>query len=82
MSTLHIPDDILKQAGISEHEALVELACTLYQTGKLTLFFAARLANLPQPEFEDLLLDRKIPLYQYGEDALKNDLATLRRGKH
>lgn len=78
MSTLHIPDDILRQAGISESEALVELACRLFDTGKLTLFFAARLAQLSKDEFEDVLLSRKIPIYRMSEEDLENDLKTLR----
>ena len=78
MSTLHIPDDVLKQAGISEREALIELACRLFDTGKLTLFFAAKLAGMPQPEFEDVLLEHRIPPYRATEDDLKHDLKTLR----
>lgn len=78
MTTLQIPDDVLKQAGITEREAVLELACRLFETGRLTLFFAARLAGLPQSEFEDVLLDRKIPIYRYSEADLKTDLRTLR----
>ncbi len=79
MVVLRIPDDVLEQAGLTEREALVELALRLFETGRLTLFFAARLAGLRQGEFEDLLLDRKIPLYRYSEEDLLNDLGTLRR---
>ncbi len=81
MTTLHIPDDLLKQAGISEQEALLELACRLFETGKLSLFFAAKLATIPQLLFEDLSPDRKIPLYRYSEQHLKSDLETLARHK-
>jgi predicted HTH domain antitoxin len=79
MSTLHIPDGILKQAGITEQEAVIELACRLFDTGKLTLFFAAQLAGMPQPQFEDLLLERNIPIYRYTDRDLQNDLKTLRQ---
>lgn len=78
MSTLHIPDDVLKEAGLSEEEALVELACRLFETGRLSLFYSAKLAGVPQPEFEDILLDRRIPLYHYTEQDLQSDLRTLR----
>jgi predicted HTH domain antitoxin len=81
MTTLQIPDDILTQAGITEREAVLELACRLFETGRLTLFFAARLAGLTQPEFEDALLERKIPIYRYSEDDLENDLRTLRQAE-
>jgi predicted HTH domain antitoxin len=79
MSTIQIPDDVLQQAGINEREALCELACRLFDTGKLSLFFAAKLAGVPQSEFEDVLLDRNIPIYRYDEEDLKGDLKTLRR---
>lgn len=79
MSTLHIPEDVLRQAGITEQEALLELACRLFDTGKLSLFFAAKLAGLSQGEFEDVLLDRKITIYRYDDEDLESDLKTLRR---
>jgi predicted HTH domain antitoxin len=79
MSTLHIPDDLLKQAGITEQEALIELACQLFDTGRLSLFFAAKLAQMPQQQFEDLLLERRIPLYRYTETDLDDDRKSLRR---
>jgi predicted HTH domain antitoxin len=79
MSTLHIPEDVLSHAGITEQEALLELACRLFDTGKLSLFFAAKLAGLSQVEFEESLLDRKIPIYRFDDTDLKNDLRTLRQ---
>jgi predicted HTH domain antitoxin len=79
MTSLQIPDDVLKQAGITDREAVLELACRLFETGRLTLFFAARLAGLSQVEFEDALLERNIPLYRYTGADLRDDLRTLRR---
>ena len=79
--TLQIPDDILAKAGISENEALLELACRLFDTGKLGLFPAAKLASLSQAEFEEVLLDRQIPIYRYTEDDLKNDQKTFGRSE-
>ena len=32
-----IPDEILKQAGMTEHEALIEIACRLFAADKLRL---------------------------------------------
>jgi len=76
---MQIPDDVLRQAGITEREAVLELACRLFETGRLTPFFAARLAGLSQPDFEDVLLEKKIPIYRYSEDDLRDDLRTLRQ---
>lgn len=81
MTSLQIPDDVLKQAGITEREAVLELACRFFETGRLTLYFAARLAGLTQPEFEDVLLERNIPIYRYTEDDLQSDLRTLRQAE-
>ena len=41
MSTLHIPDEVSKEAGLTEQEALVELACRLFDAGRITLWSAA-----------------------------------------
>jgi predicted HTH domain antitoxin len=56
-----------------QNETQLELACRMFDTGRLTLFKAAKLAGLSQGEFEDVLLDRHIPIYRYTEDDLKND---------
>ena len=82
MTSLQIPDDVLKQAGISEREAVVELACRLFETGRLSLCLAARLAGVSQSEFEDTLLDKHIPLYRYTTTDLQGDLRTLREAEH
>lgn len=79
MTTLQIPNNVLQQAGIAEREAVVELACRLFETGRLSIFFAAQLAGLAQPDFEDMLRERNIPMYRYTEDDLQNDLRTLRQ---
>ena len=55
-----ISDETLKQAGLSEREALVEIACRLYDADKLRLFPAARMAGMSRAEFESELLSRGI----------------------
>jgi predicted HTH domain antitoxin len=79
MPTLIIPDDVLKEAGLSEGEALVEFACRLFDAGKLTLWSAARLAGLDRAAMEDALLARGIPIYRPQIGDLTEDLATLDR---
>ena len=41
-----IPDETLQQAGLTEREALVEIACRLFDAGKLPLWPAAKLAGM------------------------------------
>jgi predicted HTH domain antitoxin len=76
---LTIPDDVLKAAGMNEGEALVEIACRLFEAEKLSLWAGAKLAGLSRTEFEQELLTRKIPLYRPTTDDLKTDLETLDR---
>ena len=78
---VHIPDEVLKQAGLSEREALVEIACRLVQAEKLTLPQGAKLAGLTRVEFETELLDRGIPLYRPTLDEILADADAVKRLK-
>ena len=77
MATLTVPDEVLRQAGLSEREALVEFACRLFDAGRLGLWSAAQLAGLDRNGMEDALLERKIPIYRPTVEDLAQDLATL-----
>ena len=79
MATFTIPDQVLRQAGLSEHEALVEFACRLFEAGKITLWSAAQLAGLDRNGIEDALLARGIPIYRPTVEDLAQDLETLDR---
>ena len=78
MPIVNIPDDLLREAGLSEREAVIEFACRLFDAGKLTLWSAARLANLDRAQMEDALLARGIAIYRPQLSDLTEDLATLR----
>jgi predicted HTH domain antitoxin len=79
MPILTISDDILREAGLTGDEALVEFACRLFEVGKLALWSAARLARLDRGAMEDALLERGIPVYRPTSSDLAEDLATLDR---
>jgi predicted HTH domain antitoxin len=74
-----IPDEVLQQAGLSEREALIEIACRLFDLEKLYLPDAARLAGLTRVEMEGELMKRKIPIYRPTVEDLMSDLETLKR---
>jgi predicted HTH domain antitoxin len=76
---LTIPDELLRETGLSEHEALIEFACRLFDAGKLSLWSAAKSVGLTRGKFEEELLRRKIPLYRPTTDDLASDLAALDR---
>ena len=74
-----IPDETLKQAGLSEDEARVEIACRLYDADKLHLWPAAQLAGLSRDEFESALVSRGITVHRIDEEYLKHELAMSRQ---
>jgi predicted HTH domain antitoxin len=72
-----IPEDVIREAGLTEREALVEFACHLFDLGRLTLPAAARLAGLPRVSFEQELRTRRIAIYRPTPADLKADLDAL-----
>ena len=74
-----ISDQTLEQAGLTEREVLIEIACRLYDMGKLHLWPAAKMAGLSRGKFEGELMDRKIPVYRPTIEDLEHDVATLRK---
>jgi predicted HTH domain antitoxin len=76
---LVISDEALQAAGMTEQEAKVEIACRLFDAGKLTLGHASRMAGLSELEFEAELTQRGIPRYRYTEEMLEQDVATLKK---
>jgi predicted HTH domain antitoxin len=76
---LTIPDSLLEQAGLTEQEARVEIACRLFQSRRLKLWAAAQWAGLSRVEMEAELLQRDIPLYEVTEKQLNAELAAMDR---
>lgn len=76
--TLTLPDDLLSAAHLTEDQLLVELAVALFQQERITFGRAARLAGLPQLDFQRVLAHRRIPLH-YDQQDLEEDLIRLRQ---
>ena len=74
-----ISDEILAEAGLSEREALIEIACRLFQADKLSLAPAARLAGLGRSEFEYELITRRIPIYFPTIEQINEEMAAMDR---
>jgi predicted HTH domain antitoxin len=55
---LIIDDDILREANLSEADARIEIACRLYESGRLALPVASRLSGLDPSAFLDALSAR------------------------
>lgn len=75
--SLVISDDLLRDAGLTAEQAQVEIACRLYEAGKLSLLGGARWAGLGRGEFESELLRRNLPLCRPTVEDLLADLDAL-----
>ena len=75
--TLHIPEDVLKEAGLTEREAAVEFAARLFDAGKISLWTAAKLAELNRTAMEEALLARGIAVHRPTVADLEQDLRTI-----
>ncbi len=76
---LVIADEVLQEAGLSEQEARIELACRLFDIGKLALFPASKLAGLTRTEMEGELIKRKMPIYRITEEYWAQELQSLKQ---
>lgn len=74
-----IPDATLKKAGLTESEALIEIACRLFGAAKLHLWPASQLAGLTRDEFESALVSRGIAVQRVDEEYLKHELEMSNR---
>jgi predicted HTH domain antitoxin len=74
---LVISDDALRAAGLDEHEAPIELACLLFDAGRMSIGHAAKFAGLTIVEFEEALHARGIPRFRYTKEMLDEDLRTM-----
>jgi len=79
MPIMTIPDDVFLETGLTERGLLLELACHLFDAGKLTLWSAAKLAGLDRPGIEDALLERGIAIYRPQPSDLAEDMKTIQR---
>lgn len=71
-----IADDVLRQAGLTEREALIEIACRLFDADRIDKLAACRLCGLSRVEFESELTQRGLPWIRVDYD-LREDLRTL-----
>ena len=76
---LIIPDEILSQAGVTERQMAVEIACRLFDVGFLDLWPAAQVARLSRGEMEEELAKRQIPIYRYTETEYQKDREALKK---
>lgn len=71
--TLRIPDNI----ELDEKETIRFLAAKLYETGKLSLGQAAKLAGLSKVVFSEILADYNVSLFNYDSSEIAKDVASF-----
>jgi predicted HTH domain antitoxin len=76
---LTISDETLQKAGMSAEEARVEIACRLFDAGKLDLWPAAQLAQMSRTQFEEELHNRRIPIYRPTLADIKAELEAFEK---
>lgn len=64
---------------MAEPESRLEIACRLYDAGKLSFPLATRWAGVSRHEFEEALLARDLPLVHLSIEELEQDVETLQR---
>ncbi|MDZ7970038.1 MAG: UPF0175 family protein [Nostoc sp. DedSLP03] len=73
-----ISDETLNACGMTAAEFKQEIALLLFESGKLPLGHASKLAEMDKVQFQQLLKERKIPLYSYDIEDFELDLKNLR----
>ncbi|HEY2412751.1 MAG TPA: UPF0175 family protein [Pirellulaceae bacterium] len=76
---LTISDEMLTSAGLSEQEAKLEIACRLYDAGRLSMPEATRWADIVRTDFESALVARGLPLVRVGDDYWRTELDGMQR---
>ncbi|MFM6137905.1 MAG: UPF0175 family protein [Cuspidothrix sp.] len=75
---LVIADEFLDASELTPTEFLQEIALHLFESGRLTFDYAAKMAQMESDTFRNLLKARKIPLYRYDLEDFEIDLKNLR----
>lgn len=76
MQDLIIPGNVLEELQMTPSEMLLEIAVFLYQSEKLTMGQAKKLAGLTQLAFQQELSKRNVYIH-YGVQEFETDLKNL-----
>ena len=72
-----ISDEIIEAARLTRSEFLQEIALHLFQSGRLTIGYAAQMAQMDQISFKAFLKARQVPLYVYDVEDFEADIKGL-----
>jgi len=72
---------MLEEADLSERETKLEIACRLYDAGKLAMPQATRWAETSRGEFEAALIERGLPLIRVDEGYWAQEVQAIEKLK-
>ena len=75
---LVLNDDLLKGINMSEREIKLEFAIWLYQSDKISLRKAAKIASLDWLDFSGILCERNIPTVKMNIEDFETEIKTIR----
>jgi predicted HTH domain antitoxin len=75
---IEIPDAALQQAHLTPQELLMDFAVFLYQTQRLSIGRASKIANLDAISFQKEMAIRNVCVH-YDENDYEKDIETLKR---
>ena len=76
---LEINEDLAKDINMSEPELKLEFAIWLYETDKVSLRKAAKIAELNWEAFSEILVERNIPTVKMTNKDFETTVATVNR---
>ncbi|MEO7316227.1 MAG: UPF0175 family protein [Ginsengibacter sp.] len=76
---LEINEDLAKDIHMSEPELKLEFAIWLYETDKISLRKAAKVAELDWEAFSEILNERNIPTVKMTNKEFETTVATVNR---
>jgi predicted HTH domain antitoxin len=71
---LLLTDEQLAQAGLTEADVKLELACRLFAAGKIPFPTASKLAGVTRTELENALIERDLPIVRLTLEGVQSDL--------
>jgi predicted HTH domain antitoxin len=74
---LVINDELVKELNMSEQEIKLEFAIRLYESDKISLRKAARIASLPWLGFSKILVQRNIPTVKMSNEEFETEVSTV-----
>lgn len=79
---LLMTDEELASAGLTESDAKLEIACRLFDAGKISFPAASRLAGVTRTEMEAALIACGLPIVRLTLEGLESELGAFVARQH